>query len=68
MSSLGSVSSGGGLCGGGIQRAGCGFVGGLYVGVISSLLGTLGLAAPSPASVQNVERDTGLGKENREKS
>lgn len=35
--------------------------------VISSLLGTLGLAAPSPASVQDAERDVGLGKENREK-
>lgn len=34
---------------------------------LSSLLGTLGLAAPSPASVQGVERDVGLGKEKRKK-
>lgn len=35
--------------------------------VISNLLGTLGLAVPSPASVQDMERDVGLGKGNREK-
>lgn len=34
---------------------------------LSSLLGTLGLAAPRPASVQGVERDVGLGKEKRKK-
>lgn len=42
-------------------------VGGVQVCVINNLLETLGLAAPSPASVQDKERDVGLGKKNREK-
>lgn len=47
-----------GLCAGGIERAGfgCECVGGVHVCVISSLVGTLGLAAPSPASMQDMER------------
>lgn len=59
MPSLGSVSSGGVSLQGEWREVGvlveC-------VCVISSLLGTLGLAAPSPVSVQDVERDVRLGE------